>query len=72
MKFKRVQINPARIPPQQDAAKRLVSLMRMRQVRVATYLNELIKRNQPSAEQPSWSDLNGPVPTPELEAALVE
>ncbi len=46
MKFKQVRINPARIPPQQESAKELVMLMRMRQVRVATYLNELIKRNR--------------------------
>lgn len=70
MKFKQVHINPARIPPQQEAAKRLVSLMRMREVRVATYLNELIKRNQPSAEQRSAHEPDSPAPTQPVMATV--
>lgn len=69
MKFKQVHLSPMRIPPQQEAARRLVALMRMREVRVATYLNDLIKRNQPSEKYRNENEPTGPCP---VEPALAE
>lgn len=70
MKFKLVNINTARIPPQQDAAKKLVALMRMREVRVATYLDELIRRNRNGSNE-VHADVT-PSPSPIECEALVE
>lgn len=70
LRFRKVEINPARIPPQQEAARKFIALMRMREVRVATYLNELIHRNQPSERQRIEAEPLNPSPVDALEMEL--
>lgn len=70
VKFKLVRLSPMRIPPQQEAAAKLVAQMR-KPFPIATYLNELIKRNQPGAKHDDASEPHSPAPVDALEA-LVE
>ncbi len=67
IEFKLVRMNPARIPPQQHSARKLVALMRMRQVRVATYLDELIKRNREIGGNSASNEPVSPAPIVETE-----
>jgi hypothetical protein len=67
IKFKLVKLSPMRIPPQQEAARRLV--VEMRRFPIATYLNDLIHRNQPNERQLNEFDPRGPLP---VEPALAD
>jgi hypothetical protein len=68
IEFKLVRVNPARIPPQQEAARRLIAQMR-EPFPILTYLNELIRRAQPSERQDAGGTPDGPLP---VEPALAE